>query len=304
MRQIFVLGDVILDRYLFGSIDRISPEAPVPIVDVTSEVYKLGGAANVALNIHKLGCKVNLCGVIGNDSYGVILKQLLKDNDIDNSFIVTDSDRITTVKTRIVSNDNKHILRVDREVKNPIKTSVAEIIDIIYMFVPQMDTIVISDYNKGVLVYPLLQEIKSKCGGSPIIVDPKVSVNYYGASVITPNRKEAELFYERPINTDFDAEDCCREIKANHKYDTVVITRGQDGMTILNDKEIIHSKAVAKSVFDVTGAGDTVLSVIAKYINEKSWSEIAQLASHAAGIVVSQFGTSYVTEEDLQDVIV
>jgi len=303
MKNVFVFGDLILDKYLFGNIDRISPEAPVPIIDVSRETYKLGGAANVALNIHKLGCKVSLCGVIGNDSYGHVLKQLLTDNGIDNSFIVTDNDRITTVKTRVVSNDNKHLFRIDREVRNTITTSIPEILDIIYMFVPQMDTIVISDYDKGVLAYPLLQEIKNKCKNRPMIVDPKKSLNYYGANIITPNRKEAELFYEQPIVTDKDAEDCCREIKDRYKYETIVLTRGPDGMTILNGKDVIHSRSVAKSVFDVTGAGDTTISVIARYINEKSWNEIAKLASYAAGEVVSQFGTSYVTEADLQDVI-
>ena len=291
--NILVVGDIILDRYLYGKVERISPEAPVPVVDVQKEEFRLGGAGNVAHNLASLGVRTSVAGVVGEDRGGEILRELVKDKGI-NAYIYTDS-RPTTEKTRVVSM-SQQLLRIDRESREKIGgqalKSIREAIN-----ENDYDGIIVSDYAKGVVTHRVMEVVRDK--EVFFAVDPR-PVNkdlYVGASLITPNEKELREMTEP--GGEEEVEVLGKMLKNELDIETVVVTRGPKGMMLIGDS-VQSFPASAKEVYDVTGAGDTVVaSLTAFYLAGASWEEACKLANICAGIVVEEFGTATVTPEDI-----
>ncbi len=284
--RILVVGDLILDRYIFGIVERISPEAPVPIVEVEREEFRLGGAANVANNLASLGVKTYLLGITGSDYGKHIIKGLIKSSSIED-LTVEDSQRPTTEKARVVSL-SQQLLRIDWEDRKPISGSVLN--KLLERLDVEVDGVILSDYAKGVVCEPVVKRIKEK--GIFLSVDPK-PVNkslYYGADLMTPNEKEA-----RQMGKGGSLESLGWALKKELDIKTLVITLGPKGM-VLFDKEYIHFPARAKQVYDVSGAGDTVVAVLtASYIASGDWHLACELANLCAGIVVGKLGTVPIT---------
>ena len=307
---VLVIGDVMLDHYLTGDAERISPEAPVPVVRVDQERHLLGGAGNVARNIAALGGKPELVSVIGADDPGRVLQDLLAQEGLQGNFVVEKS-RMTTIKTRIIAR-NQQMLRVDREEARQLQGQSLKALEGLVRKVSQQHTvIVLSDYGKGVVCKALvdtLRELKNSSGRSPVVlVDPKVvnSSLYAGMDVLTPNAKEAGEI----ANVQAKGKDGV--IKAGHalfkrlRCRHLCITLGQDGMAVfVRPGQVFHVPTVAQSVFDVTGAGDTVISVLALALGAGlSLVEASVLANYAAGIVVGQVGTAAATPAGLREAV-
>jgi len=307
--RILVVGDLILDHYIWGSVNRVSPEAPVPVVHVNSESYRMGGAANVYHNIATLGGHVELCGIIGHDSCG---KHILKDvRHVSKhaSGIFIDKTRPTIKKTRVIAH-NQQIVRFDVEQRDQVSKSIErKILRHIDSRLPDLSCIVVSDYAKGLITQELMHHIQKRAThyGVPIIVDPKVEHMpfYAGVTVITPNYLEARQgagfmgTQKIPINQ------IGRELLQRLQCQAMVVTRGEEGMSIFEQNGRSWTiPAVARQVYDVTGAGDTVVSTLALALSAKaSISDAAVLANHAAGIVVGMVGTATVTRSQLQQVL-
>lgn len=300
-KRILVFGDVILDRYIFGGVDRISPEAPVPVVKVEKEECRAGGAGNVAINIGKLGANSLLIGVVGKDGYGDELLNLVGHNAIIKSMGVQ-----TLVKTRIISG-RQQIVRVDREQHIRGLVEVAGNLAGTLTNIKKGDIhgIIISDYAKGTLNAPIMKLLSSKAGelGIPIMVDPKPPNFgiYRDIDGITPNRGEAETLTRRKITTDSEAAAAVKSIRAKFNTCFTVVTRGGSGITAgEKGKRTFHMPAFNHEVFDVTGAGDTVISVLTlALVCGADLKEAVGLANAAASIVVEKIGASQVAPEEL-----
>lgn len=301
--KVLVIGDVMLDSYIMGRVDRISPEAPVPIVNVTNRKYKLGGAANVALNLRMLGAKPFICGIVGEDVSSTNLKKLLKENDISTKGILSSSDRVTTVKFRIIGN-NTQLLRVDEEQTDSLNSEESEkLISIISKAIKEekIDVIIFQDYDKGVITIDLIRRVFELANQYqiPITVDPKKRnfFNYRGATLFKPNLKELKEGFGITFNHHNEAElnlAVSRLLnELNLKY--AMVTLSEDGIIIgCNEKgqHITHrAPTEVISVADVSGAGDTVISVaslcIAKQLDPE---QVMLIANVAAGIVCEQVG--------------
>jgi len=306
-----VVGDVMLDHYVWGSVSRISPEAPVPVVNVTKESLLLGAATNVVNNIHALGGKVGVCGVIGNDDAGRQLVHLLRVQGINTDGLVVEDGRPTTIKTRVIAH-SQQVVRFDRETKNGIERDTHRRI---FEYVKQqvkngLDAIVLSDYCKGVVTKELVRDIVNLARKNNVIVsvDPKVSHFgiYSGVTILTPNTKEAS------IGSKIDIEDDRSLLKAGAlllkrlKCSAVLITRGEHGMSLFERKgKITHIPTVARAVYDVTGAGDTVISTLTLAMAAGAGMvDAAKISNYAAGIVVGVVGTATVKSEELKRMIV
>jgi len=307
--KILVLGDLILDHYIWGTVNRVSPEAPVPVVHVSSESYRMGGAANVYHNIVTLGGQVELCGVIGNDSYG---KQIVKDirkAAKPSPGIFVDSSRPTIKKTRVIAH-NQQIVRYDVEQRDHVSKAIErKIVKHIATRMADLSCIVISDYAKGLITEELMAQVRAlaKQYGVPIIVDPKVEhMPYYtGVTVITPNYLEAKQGAGYLLTQDIPIQQIGNALQQRLQCQAVVVTRGEEGMSIFErNGRSLTIPAVARQVYDVTGAGDTVVSTLALALSAKaSIADAAVLANHAAGIVVGMVGTATVTRSQLQHVL-
>lgn len=309
-KKIFIIGDVILDRYIFGKVHRISPEAPVPVVEVIEESYRLGGAANVANNIVSLGGKAYISGIIGKGSAGRIVRDLLEEKGIFQEYLFEDARR-TTVKTRIIAG-NQQIVRFDIEDRRRLEGKSKEVfLSMIKNALKDFDAVIVSDYKKGVVSEELLKILVShkNKNGIFVAVDPKIGHFrlYKQVSLITPNIAEASHGAEIEIKDEKTL------IKAGHNLikklscDSVLITRGEEGMSLFekDDSEIniTHIPTVAKKVFDVTGAGDTVIATITlAHVSGASLVESAKIANVAAGIVVGKVGTAVATPEEIVEV--
>ena len=299
-----VIGDVMLDHYLWGNVNRISPEAPVPIVQINKTSLVLGGAANVAANIAGLGATPYLAGITGEDEEALMLANVLKKKNISSSYLVALENRRTTIKTRIVAH-NQHVVRFDQETINPILENEA---DLFYSkfedVIEKASIIIISDYAKGLLTDILTKRLIKLClsQNKIIIVDPKGKnfVKYKGATVLTPNRKEAiEACY---LNDELGAADKAGKILLdNLNLKAILVTKGERGMMLLEDNsEINHLEALARNVYDVTGAGDTVIASFAVALAAgANYIEAAKIANLSAGLVVEQIGTTAVTSDML-----
>ena len=306
--KILVLGDLILDHYIWGSVDRISPEAPVPIVHVSSESYRMGGAANVYRNILTLGGQVELCGVLGHDSEGRhVLQEIRKSSKLSPGVFV-DKTRPTIKKTRVIAH-NQQIVRFDVEQRDHIPKAIEQkIVRHVASRLPDLSCIVISDYAKGLITERLMQQVQelAKQYGVPIIVDPKVEhMPYYvGVTAITPNHLEAKQFAGFLPTQEIPIEQIGSALQKRLQCQAVVVTRGEEGMSIFEDNGRSWTiPAVARQVYDVTGAGDTVVSTLALALSSKaSFADAAVIANQAAGIVVGMVGTATVTRSQLQNV--
>lgn len=303
-KTIIVIGDVMLDRFWWGAVERISPEAPVPIVDLKSSSDIVGGAANVAANACSLGAKVAVLGVIGDDDDGDALTKALTLMGIDGSGLVRIPGRPTTVKTRIIAS-HQQLVRVDKESKELIPPSAAsELLEKFTSLLPQADVVVISDYAKGVLSADLLSRIIGLARNYNVstLVDPKGRdySKYRGATLITPNRKEAFEACSDEIFTT--VEDAGKLLLEKHSLEAVLITQGENGMTLFETGEAPRNmRARARHVYDVTGAGDTVIATLAAGIGAGlSLGDAAEVANIAAGFVVEEVGTTVITLEKLK----
>lgn len=303
-QPILVVGDLMLDRFVWGRVDRISPEAPVPVVEVVKETVHLGGAANVAYNLAVLKARPLLVGVVGSDEAGDRLVEELHRQEISSEGIVRDQGRSTTIKTRIIAH-NQQVCRTDREDKTPFSQGTVDQMRSAYQtLLEQAQGMILSDYAKGALsaalVVDLIQEARQ--AKKFLAVDPKsddFSV-YRGASIVTPNKKEAvrasgvEIVDEASF---IQAGEKLLEVIAS---DYLLITRGEEGMTLFEGKEHSHIPTVAREVFDVSGAGDTVIASLTLAVAAgASIRDAAILANHAAGVAVGKLGTAAATGEEI-----
>jgi D-glycero-beta-D-manno-heptose-7-phosphate kinase len=305
-RRITVVGDVMLDRFLIGRVSRISPEAPVPVVIFESEEFRLGGAANVANNLRELGGTVDLIGVIGNDESGSLLKSELAAKGIHSTGLITDLERRTTTKMRVVTTRNQQVSRVDFESDHDVGAAIEDAIGSqVEMRARSSQVLLVSDYQKGVVTRRSMAQILSFAHGSglPVIVDPKVPhIDYYaGAALVTPNHVEAESATYSRIATHEDARRAGIELRKRIGVESVLITRGEHGMWLDHAGADGYLPTSAREVSDVTGAGDTVIATLALAIAAgATMAEAARLANEAAGIVVGRFGAATVTPAELR----
>lgn len=297
-RKILVLGDIMVDEYIWGTVSRISPEAPVPIVEVWEENIRLGGAANVVANVRALGGQADLVGVVGGDAIAERLVHEIEQIGAKSDGIVVDRSRKTTIKTRVVAG-GQHVVRFDRECAEELGDDLmARIEGLVRDRLAHVDALVISDYGKGVVNARLLQEVLPLARTREVItvVDPKVNhfALYRQVSVLTPNHREAAAAWGRPIRSEAEVVAAGRYLVDTLKVEAVLITRGEKGMSLFEaDDRVTHIPAVAKEVFDVTGAGDTVVGAMALALASRATlGGAAQIANHAAGVVVGKRGTA------------
>jgi rfaE bifunctional protein kinase chain/domain len=302
---ILILGDIMLDEYLYGSVSRISPEAPVPVVEINNEQIRLGGAANVANNIRSLGDQPILVGLVGEDDASIKLNQLLKEKGIARDYLIDDSSRRTTIKTRIIAH-SQQVVRADREDNYEISAELEKrILDKFHSVKDKIKAVIISDYGKGVITASLLEKLIPTCREKRIFVavDPKEThfFNYKRVSVITPNHHEAGFAAGRRIRTDEDLNAVGKALLEKLQAESILITRGEKGMALFNaNGEIDYFPTVARKVFDVTGAGDTVIaSFVSAVAAGATLKEAAVVSNCAAGVVVGEIGTATVTSPQL-----
>ncbi len=301
--HILVIGDLILDHYIWGRVNRISPEAPVPVVEVTRESFLLGGAANVAHNIVSLGGRASVIGINGQDIAGEALLNILRKKGVDCEGIFTEN-RPTTVKTRVIAH-NQQVVRFDREDRKYVDGKILKgILSYINSVLLQYDAVIISDYQKGMISAELIKDIvmKTKRKGMFIAVDPKVGhFDFYkGVSLITPNVMEASAGSDIDIRDDKTLLLAGKSLMKKLSCKAVLITRGEQGMSLFEKNKTTHIPTVARKVYDVTGAGDTVISAFTlAYASGVKMEEAAVIANHAAGIVVGEVGTAVATAEQL-----
>jgi rfaE bifunctional protein kinase chain/domain len=307
-QRIAVVGDLMLDRYMWGTVQRISPEAPVPVVEVTSETTKLGGAANVAHNIVTLGAQAVPVGAVGDDSYGDHLRSLFAASGLPVEGIVTDPDRPTTIKTRIIAND-QHVVRADVESKDDLSEAAAErLLEVFRRLLPDVDGVILEDYNKGVLKPQVIQEIVRLARERHrfVAVDPKFRnfFAYHGVDLFKPNTKETEEALGAKIETQEDLLALARQLFARLDCKSILLTRGEKGMALFPspDEPPILVPTRAKKIHDVSGAGDTVIAtlVVAKLAGASLY-EAASLANYAAGIVCGEVGVVPIEHQRLRE---
>ncbi len=305
-KRVMIVGDVMLDHYTFGAVSRISPEAPVPVVEVTNEQYLLGGAGNVARNIVALGARATIIGVAGADRDGEILSGLLNQSSIETALVQTERRR-TTRKTRIIA-QNQQIVRVDREHTGPLDHAVVgELLEIIREQAKQHDIIIVSDYGKGVVTMAIMDELRSirdnSSGSLRILVDPKPQNYdlYHHVDILTPNTKEAGEGAGTPCIWPLGPAKVGRALFKRLACRDLLITLGAQGMALFEGPDkASHIPTYARKVFDVTGAGDTVIATLALAMAAGApLLDAAVLANHAAGIVVGQVGAATPTREGL-----
>jgi len=297
-RKIFCLGDIMLDNYIIGNTNRISPEGPIPVLDIVKEVKMLGGVGNVVRNLSTLATETHLVSLLGNDLMSNEVEKKLNIINV-NKDLVRDSNRPTITKSRYISN-NQQILRVDKEKTDFIDKKIEnKIFNYSKKRILKTDVVIISDYNKGLITKNLLKRIVSFANKNkkPIIIDPKSTdfYKYKGATIVTPNIKELELVVKKKLNSDKEIINISKKLIFKFNFKHLLITMGKSGMMLIskNNKNVIKFDAEAKEVFDVSGAGDTVASFIAAGIGSSlKIEEVIKIANIAAGVVVGKTGTS------------
>jgi len=324
-KRIGVLGDVMLDRYLWGTASRLSPEAAVPVVDFAEQSECLGGAGNVAANIAALGARVEAFGVTGNDEPGRALQKCFRTASIVDKGIIADAKRLTTVKTRIIAR-HQQVVRVDRERREPLRAETQEkLLRLLFTALKKLDALVLSDYDKGLITDDFADRVLSAAHQLhvPVFVRPKTSrlYAYRGARAIVCNTAEAGFYVTRSLTDDKSIEEAGRALLAHFGCSAVVMTHGPKGMSVFEESsprriripatsfEVTYARvgqagvergATGRQVFDVTGAGDTVLSVLALAVSAGApLADAAMLANIAAGVVVGKLGTASVSAEEL-----
>lgn len=325
-KRIGVLGDMMLDRYLWGTATRLSPEAAVPVVDFVEENECLGGAGNVAANIASLGAKVEAFGVVGSDEAGHAMQECLRQANIGGKGVIVDGKRVTTVKTRIIAR-HQQVVRVDRERREPLRQETQEkLLGLIFAALKSLEALVLSDYDKGLITDDFADRVLSAAHQLkvPVYVKPKTSrlYAYRGARAIVCNAKEAGFYVTRALGDEKSFEEAGRALLAHFGCGAVLITQGEKGMSLFEESstrhvhipatsfEVTYARigqagvergATGRQVFDVTGAGDTVLSVLALAATAgASLADAAILANMAAGVVVGKLGTASVSPQELE----
>ena len=308
-RAVVVYGDVMLDEFMWGEATRISPEAPVPVVDIQREFVHLGGAANVLANLVALGVRAHIVGVIGDDRAGERLRAELRETESNGEGLVVDTTRPTTAKTRIIAHSQGHhqaLVRADRERREPVASSVEDhLIRILKEAVANTSAFVVSDYDKGAVTPRILAEILPLAmrRAIPVLVDPKIRNfdSYRPATLVTPNHHEALRLTDSEDHTDEGLKRAAQAIRERLQCESVLITRGARGMMLLEkNQEPVYVETVAREVYDVTGAGDTVIATLAASLAAgATMFEAAVVANHAAGIVVAKVGTATASAEEV-----
>lgn len=304
-RRVLVVGDVMLDEYLCGEVRRVSPEAPVPVVEVRQRFCRPGGAANVAANIAALGGEALLAGVVGDDSAADSLRQALADLGVDAAGLHVDESRPTSVKTRVMAH-NQQIVRIDAEERRPVHECLLQSLGRwVTEQLPDVDACVLSDYGKGLVSVKLAQTCirRAQVLGKPVVVDPKGTSyhKYRGATVVKPNLHEAAQVLQQSIDDDSDLLEAGRQLVGLVGGAAVLLTRGAAGMTLFRaERPPQHIAAADRAVYDVTGAGDTVAGTLALALAAgAALEDAAWIANHAAGVVVGKVGTTTVASEEL-----
>ena len=307
-RHVLVAGDLMLDRYWSGDVDRISPEAPVPIVRKVGAFGVPGGAANTACNVAALGARVTLFGVTGQDEAGAELRAMLSQRGIDCAHLSVAAGRPTTVKLRIVAHDQQ-IVRIDEEDTSPIDASLAdEVVKRAVRLMPRVDAVLVSDYAKGFAIAPVVKGIIAAAvrHGKPVVVDPKGSdfERYWGATVLKPNRSELALLTGLPARQHEETMHAARQLLRLAGSTAIVVTEGKDGMTLLRPQTEKtpeeHFPSFAREVYDVTGAGDTALATLAVPLAAgATLGDAVWLANLAAGLAVGESGTVAISRDKL-----
>jgi len=303
--RVMVLGDFILDNFIWGTVSRISPEAPVPVVKVNRESYVPGGSLNVAYNVATLGGNVLPIGVLGKDLHGRMLLKVMRQRGIDTGGVISDASRPTTLKTRIIAH-HQQVVRFDKEHTEPISAiDKKAIVNFVKKRIADTQVVIIEDYGKGVISEDLLEEVIQVAlrAGKRVLVDPKEKhFDYYqGVTALTPNRYEAYSALGYEVNGKHSVEEVGRKLLSKLRLECLLITLGEEGMALFEKNgKVSHIPTVAKEVFDVSGAGDTVIAVFALALAAGAdFSEAAMLSNLAAGVVVGKLGTATVTETEL-----
>lgn len=304
-QKIVVLGDLMLDRYIWGRVSRISPEAPVPVVEIESESFRFGGAANVAHNVCSLGTEVIPVGVIGDDGSGEVLKNLFKETDFPTDGLFMDHERSTTVKTRIIAH-SQHVVRTDREIRRGISRKIQrQILDFLEDCLDDVDGIIIEDYNKGLLVPSFIEGVLglAEKWNKLVFVDPKFDqfFDYRGVTLFKPNRKEVAAKLGVRLDSDSALARAGEKLLNRLECKALLITLGEEGMALFEpEKSWIKIPTRAVKVHDVSGAGDTVIATMAvSMASGSNLQEAATIATYAAGIVCGEVGIVPVDRERL-----
>jgi len=307
--RIAVLGDIMVDRYIRGSVTRTSPEAPVPIVSLEDESANLGGAANVAANVGTLGADVYLFGLVGDDSASEILRDLLKSQGYSDDGVLADASRQTIIKTRVIA-QNQHLLRIDREtIVYPDESVALRLLGKLGTQLNQVDAVILEDYNKGMLSPFIIAKVIDACrsNGVPVGVDPKFDNfwEYKGATLFKPNVRELELATATQIQSDGELEDAGFQVLERIEADYVLVTAGSKGMSLFSEKGVSHVPTQAHRVHDVSGAGDTVIAtIVTAMAGGATIEEAATLATYAAGVVIAEVGAVPINTDKLRRVCV
>jgi len=303
--RVLVLGDIMLDRFVYGSVARISPEAPIPVMDVERSMDSAGGAANVARNCAAIGTNTTLMGVVGDDAWAVDLRKQIELSPTIEAQLIVDSERPTTVKTRYVA-DGQQVLRADRELRTPLgEAATTRLLAQLERYLSSADVLVLSDYAKGVLTERITRAAieAARQANKPVIVDPKCKDlrKYTGATILTPNRLELQAACGFDCATEEAVEKAARPFIDGSVCTAMVVTRGKDGMSVVTrNAGAVHLRTAARQVFDVSGAGDTVIAAMSLGIAAgANIVSAATLANLAAGIVVGKLGTAVVTVSEL-----
>jgi D-glycero-beta-D-manno-heptose-7-phosphate kinase len=297
--KVLVVGDVMLDRYWFGEVTRISPEAPVPVLKVDKVDERPGGAANVARNIASLGAHCTLLSVVGADEAGDCLERLLTETGNVDAMLHRDSSISTTIKLRAVARQQQ-LLRIDFETQPSHEVLNAKLAEYKNKL-PEADVVILSDYGKGGLAHIAEMIILARAAGKPVLIDPKGDnyARYSGATVLTPNRSE---FREVAGNWKNEAElsEKAERLRRELRLDALLVTRSEEGMSLYRENEVLHEPTQTREVFDVSGAGDTVIATLAVMLASGSdWVQSVRVANRAAGIVVGKLGTAMVSRDEI-----
>jgi len=307
--RLMVIGDLMMDQFIWGNVERISPEAPVPVVLVESESFMLGGAANVANNLRSLGARVSLCGIVGDDLTGEHLTRAIRETEIDAGGLYSHPRRSTIIKTRVIAN-NQQVVRFDREETDGLDPKCQDrLLDYIRRSVNDCQAVIISDYGKGIVGRRFMAEFKKIIAGRriPVVVDPQVkhASLYKDLTVVTPNHHEAGAMLGKKLVTDEDIRWAGKTLLRRLKLKALLITRGEHGMTLFDREGTeIHIPTVAREVYDVTGAGDTVIAAFSLSIAlGADLSDAATIANLAAGLVVGEVGTATLEIDRLREAV-
>lgn len=308
-KTIAVIGDLMVDRYVWGKVRRISPEAPVPIIEIDGESSNLGGAANVAANVGSLGAGVKLFGISGDDQDNSLLRDLLKRSGYTDDGILTLSGRQTSVKTRVIA-QNQHVVRLDRETVSYLEAAESDmLLTKLEAQLDSIDGVILEDYNKGVLSPYLIHRVIELCKSRqiPVGVDPKFDNfwEYRGATLFKPNLRELESALGRKLSDDVQIEKAGREVQDRLECEYLLVTAGSRGMILFSTEGILHIPTQAHNVHDVSGAGDTVIAtILTSLTGGASIEEAATLATHAAAVVIAEVGAVPVDADKLRRAVI